>query len=1032
MKHFALWLFLSLCCCAAIGATTPESCFNPQEFTAEKADALRKTLPAELAGMRTFLSEYRRTISLSAIATKRVLKRLEMADRLVNRIEKALASHDRDELFFAARSMHGLKFFSQYLREERELAATQAAGTEKTFDIRDYGAKGDGITDDSAAFAAAIAAALSANSPAVIRLPKGNYLLDQTQRIEGRNCHLVLSGAKHLTLEGETADTTLTFGVPEATGVAIVSGEDVTLRNLTLTSKTTPFLEMELTSVDAKAGTVNGRHIAPSLPPDSPLLARASSLRLLFRKDGSLVTGDLWTKEKTFASADPNNLQMSFRRGPLEKAEPGMRLVIPVRSDNSAVWIYQSRFTTAENVTLRNSWGLGFASHVSHVTTLSGCRIIPAPGLSFSTNADGCHSASSGGSSGIGPALFDCEFRAMGDDPFNSYNKGWYLAAANGNELLSQGGGGNAGDLLYVYSSAAGQVQAALEIAETTQSGAPWRETQLNRSVIKGGIPAFLNTFDSLKLKPPTGQEQHAIYMGELTMRMPDLIFNPSRAGAWSILSGCTFADNRNCGPVLQSDNALLEHCTIENMESHAVKIGAFSTWREGPPPVNVLMRNCAVRNSGGVRTEFMVQGDKPGTLSPGRHIRNITFEKNEIINSRTSAFSIESASGVEFLGNRIANPRNGAFAIGNAGNLTFRDNLLDGKPFRPAGGELVFPVRASRGRNLAMLGNWRDGDGGLRNSGSGFEALHAAQYSALKELRIKTTFRFAEKHGKAGLRVIEHVGVPDNGYYFLLNGETGEFTAEIRSRSRDGWKVNRVLLARKLDVREVNTLELSSNGSRLTISVNGLELWRGGAPLPTLFRSGFAAFDAPVSVETLDISAGGRTGGILAFGDSITHHCRWQDALGNRLKIEITNAGMACDDTVKAGERLDTDVIALRPELVLILLGTNNASAEQAMKDLDDIAERLKKENIRFLFCSILPRPQPERAKKLNALLSDYCRRNGIPLHDWHGALDDGAGVMKQEYGGGVHPNAKGVDAMVESFLNDPAMVTELNFHSK
>ncbi len=1012
MKKIGLWLLL-YCWCASAAP-----CFDPLEFTAEKADLLRKSLPEELAAAKAVLADYRNFHSVP-VAEARVMKRLEMADRLIGQIAGALRSADRDDVFFAARSMRSLKSLEQYLAEEKALAGIRKSAKEKVLSIRDFGAKGDGVADDSEAFRAAIAEA-AGDSPVVIRLPKGRYLLNQVQKVEGRSCHLVFSGMKHVTLEGETPDTALIFGVSESTGIALVSCEDVTLRSLTMSSGTVPFFEMELESVDRGAKTLTGRHIAPSLPPDSPLIRDRGGLRQLFRKDGSLVTGDLWAKEKGCSVSASGKIQLSFSRGPFEKAEPGMRLVIPVRSDNSAVWFYRSRFCTAEKVTLHNSWGLGFANHIAYATTLSGCRIVPAPGLSFSTNADGFHSVSSGSLSGIGPALFDCEFRAMGDDPFNCYNKGWYLASARGKELLSLGGGGAAGDVLYTYSSAVGQVKAALEVAEETQGGVPWRETRVARTGIAEEIPASVATFDSLGVNPPTPAEQNAIYMAQLTMKLPDLIFNPFRAGAWPILSGCVFADNRNCGPVIQCDNALLENCTIENMESHAVKIGAFSTWREGPPPVNVLMRNCKIRNSGAVRTEFMVLGEKPGTLSPGRHIRNVTFENNEVADSRTSAFSIECASGVEFTGNRIVNPKKEAIAVGNAGNISCRGNLLDGKPFTAPGGELAWPVQCGIS-DAAREGNWQEAEGALKNSGSGFEALYAAPYSALKEVNLKTTFRFLAGRGKAGLRVVEHVGVPDNGWYFLLNGETGEFTVESRSRNKGEWKLNREILKKQLKLNKVNTMALESHFTRLSVSVNGAEVWRNGAPSPTLFHAGFAAFDTPVTVEALEIAGGGRRGGIVAFGDSITHHCRWQDALGKLAGMEIGNAGMAGDDTVNARKRLESDVIALRPELVLILLGTNNASAEQAMEDLKFITGRLREEKINFVVCTILPRPQPERAVRINEFLRRYCKEQKIPLHDWFGALSDGSGRMKAEYGGGVHPNEKGVEVMARSFFSDP-----------
>lgn len=138
---------------------------------------------------------------------------------------------------------------------------------------------------------------------------------------------------------------------------------------------------------------------------------------------------------------------------------------------------------------------------------------------------------------------------------------------------------------------------------------------------------------------------------------MPDVAFNPFRAGAWEVIADCVFADNRNCGPVIQCDNALVENVTIANIESFASKIGAFTTWREGPPPINVLMRNCKIRNSGGLRTEFYVL-NPDNEIATGRHVRHVTFENNELVNCHQPAFTIASSSGIEFINNRIVNPQ--------------------------------------------------------------------------------------------------------------------------------------------------------------------------------------------------------------------------------------------------------------------------------------------------------------------------------------------------------------------------------------
>lgn len=151
------------------------------------------------------------------------------------------------------------------------------------------------------------------------------------------------------------------------------------------------------------------------------------------------------------------------------------------------------------------------------------------------------------------------------------------------------------GDITYVYDSATGEIRAGLTATETTVRR-NWRKYNVSATMVKEQIPSRIKSFDSLNSEPPAEDELREIYFGKSRREMPDVAFNPFRAGAWEVIADCVFADNRNCGPVIQCDNALVENVTIANIESFASKIGAFTTWREGPPPINVLMRNCKIR----------------------------------------------------------------------------------------------------------------------------------------------------------------------------------------------------------------------------------------------------------------------------------------------------------------------------------------------------------------------------------------------------------------------------------------------------
>lgn len=109
----------------------------------------------------------------------------------------------------------------------------------------------------------------------------------------------------------------------------------------------------------------------------------------------------------------------------------------------------------------------------------------------------------------------------------------------------------------------------------------------------------------------------------------------------------------------------------------------------------------------------------------------------------------------------------------------------------------------------------------------------------------------------------------------------------------------------------------------------------------------------------------------ILALGDSITKGVRpgvkadetfaavVEKSLRQRgVKVDVVNAGVGGETTVGALKRLDKDVIAKKPHLVVIMYGTNDCYVDKgktesrvAIKDFEanlaSLIERLRKEKI-------------------------------------------------------------------------------------
>ncbi|MDR1280909.1 MAG: right-handed parallel beta-helix repeat-containing protein, partial [Opitutaceae bacterium] len=103
-------------------------------------------------------------------------------------------------------------------------------------DIRNFGARGDGVADDTAALQRALDAVPATGG--ALRIPAGRYRIattasDRATLFSALDRHLLVSGKTNLRIEGEPG-AILVFEAPDAIGLRIVASERVTIRNLEL------------------------------------------------------------------------------------------------------------------------------------------------------------------------------------------------------------------------------------------------------------------------------------------------------------------------------------------------------------------------------------------------------------------------------------------------------------------------------------------------------------------------------------------------------------------------------------------------------------------------------------------------------------------------------------------------------------------------------------------------------------------------------------------------------------------------------
>jgi lysophospholipase L1-like esterase len=177
-----------------------------------------------------------------------------------------------------------------------------------------------------------------------------------------------------------------------------------------------------------------------------------------------------------------------------------------------------------------------------------------------------------------------------------------------------------------------------------------------------------------------------------------------------------------------------------------------------------------------------------------------------------------------------------------------------------------------------------------------------------------------------------------------------------------------------------------------------------------------------------LAVLAGSVPTRIVFMGDSITEN--WALADPGFFQDGLLNRGVSGQTTPQMLVRFRADVIALSPEVVHILAGTNDVAGNtgptraQDFKDnIMSMAELARAHGIRVILGSIPPtaafnwRPKLDpvpRIRELNSWLRDYAAQNGFDYIDYYAELVGTSGELNAGLGNdGVHPNRAGYRVM-------------------
>jgi acyl-CoA thioesterase I len=175
----------------------------------------------------------------------------------------------------------------------------------------------------------------------------------------------------------------------------------------------------------------------------------------------------------------------------------------------------------------------------------------------------------------------------------------------------------------------------------------------------------------------------------------------------------------------------------------------------------------------------------------------------------------------------------------------------------------------------------------------------------------------------------------------------------------------------------------------------------------------------------------------ILALGDSLTagyglptdmaFPTKLQAALKAKgIDAVVDNAGVSGDTTAGGLARLDWSLSGKKPRFAIVELGGNDGlrglDPAETRKNLDAILTKLKTAGVRVLLTGMMAPPNLGRdyGREFNAIFPDLAAKHGVAFYPFF--LDGVAADPALNQGDGIHPNAKGVDIIVERMLPDVA----------
>ena len=534
------------------------------------------------------------------------------------------------------------------------------------FNVRDYGAKGDGVADDAEAIQLAIDAAIKAGPGRTVSIPAGQYYLGEVRDGRDKWSYFRIDGdPQRLTIAGAGPDKTTLLTGGNAQPFVVRSATDLTIRGFSVDWKTLNFTQGTIMAVDPANGTYRVKMDEGYAAPDAATFQGNDRYKPEIRVLSPGRNTFDWRSEREITAVEKDGVDWVFQvaktdangdDGKRRLAQVGRRFFIWGRQRDGNGWTPLVSIAGARNLTIENvndyaGGGFQGGEESTGTFTFNNYNCGPPAG----SNRLGFYGGHQGHSRAA-VVMNNCDWIMSNDDQVNALTGLDYIYAQTAPDMLTlrRNTDYQVGDKISVwdYSDPDGiKVSASANITAIAPLSNDEITVTLDRAVTvkKTGNPGDENGDERMK----SGR---------------DRIVNLTSSGSWT-MKNCSFNSSFAHPLLVKAYNGVaMTNCEVYGSDMSGLESGMISYWNEGPQTRNIMIRGCTFYDNDGVSVLINI-GALGGNSTASHDQGDIIIENNLFVNGGR----LPVWNGV--------NPRGVAVMVGNSSHVVVRGNVFSGFP---------------------------------------------------------------------------------------------------------------------------------------------------------------------------------------------------------------------------------------------------------------------------------------------------------------------------------------------------------------